>query len=138
MSAKEPSRERKALVVDDDVHIRELLQTLLELVGFEVHLAADGIDVLSLHERYDVILLDLKMPVFDGERLTDYWQMTDPDALQRVIVLSGYSRVARAKQLPTFATIEKPFDHAELLRLVDACLAQQRSAEKRNEQETDR
>jgi len=115
---------RKALVIDDDEHIRELLKTLLEMAGFEVDLASDGIDVLSLRERYDVILLDLKMPVFDGERLTDYWQITDPDVLRRVIVLSGYSRASRGKDLPTFATIHKPFDHAELLRLVEACVAE--------------
>ena len=120
---------RKALVIDDDDHMRELLETLLDLAGFEVDLAADGIDVLRLRERYDVILLDLKMPVFDGERLTDYWQMTDPDVLRRVIVLSGFSRAARGKHLPTFATIQKPFDHAELLRLVEACVADPKETE---------
>lgn len=78
---------------------------------------------VELQRDYDVILLDLNMPVFDGERLTDYWKLTRPDVLDRVIVLSSYARRFDALRLPTFAAIGKPFDHHELLRLVDACVA---------------
>lgn len=112
----------RALVIDDDPHIRELLRTILESEGFAVTVLRDGIDALELESAYDVILLDMRMPVFDGERLTDYWQMTRPELLRRVIVLSGYSRYAPHK-LPSsvFATIEKPFDINELIRVVRAC-----------------
>jgi CheY-like chemotaxis protein len=112
---------RTALVVDDDPFIAELLTVLLESRGFVVDAAHDGIDAVELKRDYDVILLDLQMPVFDGERLTDYWQLTRPQILDRVIVLSGFSRRFEAKKLPTFASIGKPFDHDELLRLVEAC-----------------
>jgi DNA-binding NtrC family response regulator len=81
----------------------------------------DGIDALDLKPHYHVILLDMKMPIFDGERLTDYWKLTNPEILRRVILLSGYSRLSSDRDFGTFAVIEKPFDYRELLRAVDAC-----------------
>src|SRR5882724_8213907 len=88
-------RPKRALVIDDDDHIRELLQALLETAGYYVDLMRDGIDAVDLREHeYAVILLDMKMPIFDGERLTDYWKLTNPAVLRRVILLSGYSRLS--------------------------------------------
>ena len=114
-----------ALVIDDDDVIRELLQTILETEGFEVDTMRDGIDAVQLKKDYQVILLDMKMPIFDGERLTDYWKLTTPEILNRVILLSGFSRLASDRDFGTFAVIAKPFEYRELLRAVDACLRQQ-------------
>lgn len=118
------TREKTALVIDDDADIQEVLRAMLESVGFQVDVLSDGIDAVELKKRYDVILLDLKMPVFDGHRLTDYWQLTDPDVLRRVIVLSGYSRLTQDQQLHTFARLAKPFAFKTLMKVVDDCLAQ--------------
>jgi DNA-binding response OmpR family regulator len=121
-------RSRRALVIDDDNHIRELLQALLETAGFEVDLMRDGIDAVDLREHeYAVILLDMKMPIFDGERLTDYWKLTNPSVLRRVILLSGYSRLSSRHDFGTFAVIQKPFDYRQLLTAVDACFRQSRA-----------
>ena len=118
-------REKRALVIDDDDHIRELLQALLETAGFEVALMRDGIDAVELkHDDYGVILLDMKMPIFDGERLTDYWKLTNPALLRRVILLSGYSRLSSDRDFGTFAVIQKPFEYRQLLNAVDACFRQ--------------
>lgn len=118
---------RHALVIDDDAHIRELLRMMLELDGFSVESLHDGIDAIKLEGWYDVILVDLQMPVFDGERLTDYWLMTRPELLSRVIILSGFSRFTQGRSLPaTYAMIHKPFDPDELMRLVHACADQPR------------
>ncbi|MEA2239972.1 MAG: two-component system, cell cycle sensor histidine kinase and response regulator CckA [Thermoanaerobaculia bacterium] len=118
-----PSR-KLALVVDDDDHIREVLQTLLETSGFQVDTVSDGIDVVKLKKEYDVILLDMKMPIFDAGSLTDYWRLTDPAILKRVILLSGYSRLATDRDFGTYASVAKPFDYEELLRTVEACVRQ--------------
>lgn len=116
--------KKQALIIDDDDHIRELLQVLLETAGFEVDAMRDGIDAVELKKDYHVILLDMKMPIFDGERLTDYWKLTQPKILRRVILLSGYSRWSADRDFGTFAIIAKPFDYLELLRLVEACSLQ--------------
>jgi DNA-binding response OmpR family regulator len=115
---------KTALIIDDDDHIRELLQVLLETAGFDVDLMRDGIDAVELKKNYHVILLDMKMPIFDGERLTDYWKLTQPKVLARVILLSGYSRLSSDRDFGTFAVIAKPFDYRELLRTVEACYLQ--------------
>jgi Response regulator containing CheY-like receiver, AAA-type ATPase, and DNA-binding domains len=115
---------RLALVIDDDEHIRELLQALLETAGFEVDTLHDGIDAVVLKKDYQVILLDMKMPIFDAGRLTDYWKLTDPGILRRVILLSGYTRVTSDRDFGTFANIAKPFDYRVLLSTVDACVRQ--------------
>jgi CheY-like chemotaxis protein len=115
-------RSPKLLVIDDDDDIRDVVKVIFEYRGFEVDTLADGIDAVELTKSYDVILLDLNMPVFDGERLTDYWSLTAPDLLKRVVVLSGYSRFARGRPL-TAATVRKPFEAGELVRVVEDCVA---------------
>ena len=115
---------KTALVIDDDADIRDVLRVMLESGGFQVDVLSDGIDAVDLKKWYDVILLDLQMPVFDGQRLTDYWQLTDPDILRRVIVLSGYSRLTMDQEPKTFARLAKPFDYLTVMKVVDECIAQ--------------
>lgn len=57
------------LVVEDDKHIRELLQLYLEKEGYAVTVAADGGQGLAKFRAIhpDLVLLDLMMPVMDGE-----------------------------------------------------------------------
>ena len=109
---------KRALVIDDDDHIRELLEVLLDTAGFEVDTMRDGIDAVDLKKDYQVVLLDMKMPIFDAERLTDYWKLTNPKILSRVILLSGYSRLSSDRDFGTFAILAKPFEYRELLALV--------------------
>jgi DNA-binding response OmpR family regulator len=113
---------KRALIIDDDDDIRELLQVLLETAGFEVDALRDGIEAIDLKKDYEVILLDMKMPIFDGGRLTDYWKLTDKSILSRVILLTGYSRAASDRDYGTFARLAKPFDYRELLRIIKACV----------------
>ncbi|HXA17397.1 MAG TPA: response regulator [Thermoanaerobaculia bacterium] len=116
---------KRALVIDDDDDIRELLEAFLETAGFEVDSMRDGIDAVELKKDYQVILLDMKMPIFDGARLTDYWKLTNPEVLGRVILLSGFSRLASDRDFGTFAVVAKPFDYRELLATVEACFQAQ-------------
>jgi DNA-binding response OmpR family regulator len=116
------SNPARILVIDDDPDILELVSVVFTDLGYSVDVLADGIHALDLADAYDVILLDLNMPVFDGERLTDYWQLTDPKKLERLIVLTGYSQFTGGRQLPVFAMIRKPFDVQTLVKAVDACV----------------
>ena len=63
-----PSPGRRALVVEDEPHIRELVALHLGLEGLSVTLAVDGEEALRLTaaEPFDVIVLDLMLPKLDG------------------------------------------------------------------------
>lgn len=65
------STARRALVVEDDANESELLAGYLRLCGFDVNTALDGLQAmvhLAHHDRPDVVLLDMKMPRFDGRK----------------------------------------------------------------------
>lgn len=116
------SNQRRALVIDDDASIVEVLETMLQLRGFAVDVVTDGIHALEPAHDYDVVLLDMKMPVFDGERLVDYWLLTRPELLQRVILLTGFAKYSQERTLPIFATLVKPFEVGLLGELIDQCI----------------
>ena len=86
------SKVCRALVVEDDPNERELLAGYLRLTGFEVETAADGLQAmvqLSKHDRPNVVLLDMKMPKFDGSKtVTAIRQHPDYRAL-KIFAVTG-------------------------------------------------
>jgi len=66
------ARNNKLLVVDDSISTREIVKDLLEVYGYQVTLAEDGLDGLgkAMAEPFDAILTDVEMPNMDGFSLT--------------------------------------------------------------------
>ena len=67
----EPSMQRRALLVEDDVNERELLAGILQMSGFTVETAHDGLAAmgyLNKHELPEVVLMDMRMPRLDGPK----------------------------------------------------------------------
>jgi len=62
------SQSARILIVDDESTIRLTLGTLLKRVGYEVTSAENGHEAIALLEqqRFDLMLVDLKMPEMDG------------------------------------------------------------------------
>lgn len=57
------------LIVDDEIHIVEILKTMLTPIVdkvFTAHNGKDGLDIVTNHPEIDVILSDIKMPIMDG------------------------------------------------------------------------
>ena len=115
----------RVLIVDDEPDILLMLRVNLEADGFETALAADGETALKriAEEPFDVILLDVMMPVLDGwgvlERLAE---RPDPP---RAIVVSARSSprdVARALGSGAAAYVTKPFSPSELSELITRLL----------------
>jgi len=79
----------KILVIDDELGIRNLLDTLLRRKGYDVILADGGRKGLELFRREhpDVVVLDLKMPEMDG--LTVLRQIHGLEPGKPVIILTG-------------------------------------------------
>jgi CheY-like chemotaxis protein len=69
VTAPPPSSRRRALVADDEPHIRRVLITLLESADFEVEAVSDGrlaLDRLESDDQFDIVVTDLMMPEMDG------------------------------------------------------------------------
>ena len=58
----------KILIVDDEIRMRQLLRLYLEPIGYECSMSNDGIEALEKvkKETFDLILLDVMMPMYDG------------------------------------------------------------------------
>src|SRR3546814_970243 len=105
----------RALVVDDDAPIRNLLRTVLELEGWEVLEAEDGDQALALAkaERPHAIVLDVMMPGIDGFDVLAELRGTDHGRSTAVVMLTAKTRQAailRGPRLGADLYLTKPFD----------------------------
>ncbi|WP_344399133.1 response regulator [Streptomyces longisporus] len=127
-----PGASGRVLVVDDNKVIRQLIRVNLELEGFEVVTAADGAECLDVvHQvRPDVVTLDVVMPRLDGLRTASRLR-SDPLTrdLPLVIVSACTSyEVETGLDMGVDAFLAKPFEPAELVRLVQQLMERRRSA----------
>lgn len=110
-------------VVEDETAIRELIRLNLELAGYEVQEAKDGLEALNLirNERPDLVLLDIMMPKMDGYTLLEELKK---DQLAVICLTAKDSVQDKVKGLEMGADdyITKPFDSMELLARVKAVL----------------
>jgi DNA-binding response OmpR family regulator len=84
----------KIAVIEDEPSIRLLYQTKLELDGFVVQTATNGIEGLELIETFQphLILLDIRMPEMTGDEMLIKVREQEWGAGVRVIVLTNISR----------------------------------------------
>src|ERR1700758_1779240 len=120
------------LIIDDEAGIRESLQTLLELEGYDVETAATGQQGLNrLGQRtFDLILLDLALPDRNGLDILAELRAQDPGV--SVIMITAYGTVenaVRAMQSGAANFVQKPWDNEKLLADVRAAVARHRAEE---------
>jgi two-component system phosphate regulon response regulator PhoB len=120
METKPASTEKPTvLVVEDEHHIRRVLDYNLSLAGFDVLLAEDGAAGLSLarRERPDVILLDWAMPVMNGLQVLKELKNDEATADIAIFMLTAkglMSDVEEALKMGADDYITKPFQPAGL------------------------
>lgn len=115
---------KKALVIEDDKNIAELLRLYLEKDGFEVSIAPDGGKGLQLaeDEHPDVVLLDIMLPVMDG------WQVCREicrTSQVPIIMLTAkgetYDKVS-GLEMGADDYVTKPFEVKELIARIHAVM----------------
>jgi DNA-binding response OmpR family regulator len=114
----------RALVVDDDESIRQFIEMALADDGFDVTLAEDGRSALAAAARIkpDVILLDMRMPGVDGWRFAEAYR-AKPGPHAPILVLTAARNAAEsAAEIRADAYLAKPFELAELLRLLNVLI----------------
>lgn len=116
------------LIVDDDEGVRETLRFLLEDAGYFVAEAKNGVealDVLRASREPMIVLLDVKMPVLNGEQLLEAAVM-DPKSLQRhvYIVDTASPQAITPRMMELIAQfgipfVPKPFGMDEMLDTIE-------------------
>jgi CheY-like chemotaxis protein len=110
----------KLLIVDDEVAILEALTDILSVEGYEVTTAANGAEGLDhvRKDRPDLILLDLMMPVMDGQEMLRRLK-EDPELRATPVVVMSAGRVSKS-ELQGSRFLAKPFELDDLLDTVAA------------------
>lgn len=115
----------KILIVEDEKSMREVLGILLEGEGYDVTLAAGGIDGMALLNRdiFDMVITDINMPKVNGFEILKKVRETSPDTLVIMITAFGTTESAiEAMQLGAYDYIHKPFKIDEIRLVVKKAL----------------
>jgi CheY-like chemotaxis protein len=112
------------LVVEDEADLRSALVELLSIWGYRVSSACDGreaLERLRAGQEPVVVLLDLQMPVMNGDELLDEVTRDPPQRPLRIIVLSANVDVERREAHDRVAAaLNKPVTADRLHATVDA------------------
>ena len=126
--ARAPLGKASLLLVDDNADLRRLTTMFLRREGFDVREAADGAEALDLLEEAtpDLVLLDLDMPVVNGQDVLSSMRRDPALSGVPVLVLTGSSDEASLREVFDAGVsdyISKPFSTPLLVARVRACLA---------------
>jgi len=119
-------QRRRILVVEDDEIVRDAVAMMLHAEDLEVDTAGNRAEVLRLIEEgsYDVIVSDLRIPDLEGPIFYRELKRRRPDALQRLIFMTGsapgYTDFLEETGVPVLA---KPFSAEDLRQAVQWVLA---------------
>lgn len=117
-----------AIVVDDELITRMDISQMLEDAGYNVLAqCSDGFDAIELCRQYkpDVVLMDIRMPVFDG--LSAAESIVKESLASSVVLLTAFDDaefIERAKQIGVSGYLVKPIEDRILIPTVEITVAQ--------------
>jgi two-component system KDP operon response regulator KdpE len=124
-------RRTKALLVEDDPNIVDLIRSNLTVRGFDTCVSTDGSRALQLLETEspDIVLLDLMLPDVDGFELCRQMRERSPVGIIVVSARGGQNDKVAALNFGADDYMTKPFGIEELLARITATLRRTRPAE---------
>lgn len=118
-----PFPESKILIIDDDLNLQSSLKRLLIKENFIVAVASEGMEALSLMEKFkpNCILLDLGMPYLNGKETLRMTKWLHPTS--KIIIISGFAELYSITtktwtDMGAFCFVPKPIKFEELLVLI--------------------
>ena len=122
----------RILVIDDEAAIRESLEVLLNLEGYAVKMATDGVQGLRILEleNFDLVLLDLALPGQSGLELLPQIKERQPEL--PVIMITAYGtvdNVVEAVRAGAENFVQKPWDNEKLLADIRSAVARHKAEE---------
>jgi signal transduction histidine kinase len=123
----------RILFVDDEAQLRDTCRRLLNGRGYDVTPAENGLVALEIlaTKKLDVILLDLKMPVMDGEEVLEITAKEYPDI--PVIIITGHGTIGTAvacMKKGAYDFIVKPFEVDQLLIAIERAVDKKKLEQK--------
>jgi PAS domain S-box-containing protein len=129
----EATGKAKIMVMDDEEIVRDVVQSILGVMGHEVVLAQNGAEALDLYKEHknaggpiDIVIMDLTIPGgMGGKDAVQKILALDPDA--KVIVSSGYSNdpiMANCREYGFCGAIVKPYQLKEFTKVINQVMAQ--------------
>lgn len=118
---------KRILVVDDDPNSRKIVELMLMSHGFALLFAENGLDAVevALHERPDLILMDMLMPLMNGHEATRRIKDHPSGASIPIVALTALafeSDRRDALQAGCDGYLSKPFNRRELVETVKSYL----------------
>ena len=109
------------LVVDDDAEVRKTLSSILSKEGYSVETAENGKQATKISEksRFDIALIDIKLPDMEGTELLHRLKENQPHMVK--IVITGFPTLENAMKTVNEGAdgyILKPFDVEKLLEMI--------------------
>jgi signal transduction histidine kinase len=118
------SQGKSVLIIEDDAEIRETLDGLLRVEGYDVSTASNGLEALQrlrAGTHADVILLDLMMPVMDGWQFR-VQQKRDPQLAGTPVIAISADSTPKAAAIDADAYLKKPVDYDTLIDTIERTL----------------
>jgi CheY-like chemotaxis protein len=121
---------KSILLVEDEDMLRGLIRELLEIKGFSVIEASQGVEALELMRSggraIDLVLTDVVMPHMSGSELVEQLRKDQPGL--KVVFMSGYTgannaAIHKTLGMPGVAFLQKPFRLNALIGVVESLLA---------------
>jgi CheY-like chemotaxis protein len=125
-------RKVNVLVVDDEPDSLLALSMTLQLLGYEVSTAQDGLDALQVlaQHRPHVIVTDITMPIMDGTALCFHLKSDPATTRIPIIVYTGLHEIHPALQAHVARFLRKPIDVDELHQAIHLSMQQPSSGER--------
>ena len=122
MKQGEVKEKYKILIADDEQVVRDVFSRFLSQEGYEIFPVGNGKEALDriTEDNFDLLLLDLNMPVMSGMEVIAKVNETGKDLI--MIVITGYATVDTAKEAirqGCFDYITKPFDIEEVKLIIE-------------------
>lgn len=111
----------KLIIVDDESRFLEAIATRLRKRGFDVRTATNGPDAIALAkgEKFDIALLDLKMPGMDGSEVLRV--LKNEHEFLEAVILTGHGSLESAVELTklgAFSYLPKPYELDKLIQVL--------------------
>ncbi|MBC8316750.1 MAG: HDOD domain-containing protein [Desulfobulbaceae bacterium] len=120
----------RLLVIDDERVLNDILQETLRAADYQVEGAYDGVEGIEKlrYRKFDLVLLDIRMPRKDGLDVLKFVRREYPDV--KVIIITGLASLPEIKEtvkLGAFACLKKPFLLERVLETIEKALAGEKS-----------